>query len=102
MGQASIVTFEDSFLLVGGFNGDLILAPLIGDIYQYNAALDTFEKLASELKTPRYQHVSLLVPQSLFTECPSSGGGSLNFSPQHSVFASLVSVFLHLSLLMRL
>ena len=63
--SASIIKYDDSFILVGGYNGN----DWLGDIYQYNTVLDTFEKLPSELKTPRRSHVSLLVPQSLFPEC---------------------------------
>ena len=62
---ASTIEYDDSFLMVGGRNG----SSFFRDIYQYNAALDTLEKLASELKEPREGHVSLLVPQSLFPEC---------------------------------
>ena len=41
----------------------------LADIYQYNAEDDDWVKLTSELKVPRGDHVSLLVPQSLFPEC---------------------------------
>ena len=62
---AAVVPFKNSFLLVGGFDG-----AHLADIYQYNAAEDDWLKLETELKTPKYGHVALLVQPSLFPECP--------------------------------
>ena len=62
---AAAVPYEESFLLVGGFTDDLESA----DILKYDAAEDEWIKMEAELKTPRYDHVALLVDQSLFPEC---------------------------------
>ena len=69
--EAAVVPYEDSFLLVGGTNN---LGPpnsdrYFGDVYRYDRAKDEWARLTSELKTPRSDHVALLVPQSLFPEC---------------------------------
>ena len=65
--EAAIVPFGNSFLLIGGltYNDDYLK-----DIYQYNPIIDEWIKLESELQMPRSDHVALLVPQSLFPECP--------------------------------
>ena len=63
---AAVVPYDNSFLLVGGFSDGLYSA----DIHKYNAVDDEWIKLEAELKTPRYNHVALLVEQSLFPECP--------------------------------
>ena len=63
---AASVPYDNSFLLIGGYGsgtGDL------ADIYKYNPDNDEWTMLESELKTPRYRHVALLVPQSIFPEC---------------------------------
>ena len=62
---AAVVPYDNSFLLVGGFSDGLYSA----DIHMYNAVDDEWIKLEAELKTPRYNHVALLVEQSLFPEC---------------------------------
>ena len=75
LSEAAVVPYEDSFLLVGGTNN---LGPpnsdqYFGDVYRYDAGKDEWAKLeGSELRTPRSDHVALLVPQSLFPECNSN------------------------------
>ena len=61
------VPYQNSFLLVGGYIESESQHP--GDIYQYNAEEDEWVELESKLKTPRREHVALLVKQSLFPEC---------------------------------
>ena len=65
---AAAVPFNNSFLLVGGDDSSDL--GFLADIYQYNAAEDDWLKLETELKTPKYGHVALLVQPSLFPECP--------------------------------
>jgi len=63
--RASVVPFNNTFLVVGGFgNGEYS-----GNIYQYIVADDDWFKMDTELKTPRSRHVALLVQQSLFPDC---------------------------------
>ena len=66
IGEASVVPYDDSFFLVGGYNGN---DGYIGEIYRYSAASDEWIELKAKLKTPRSHHVSLLVQQSLFPAC---------------------------------
>ena len=69
--RARTVIYEDSFLMIGGlavFN-EIGGKGQLADIYLYNAEDDEWIKLPAELKKPRSNHVSLLVPQSLFPEC---------------------------------
>ena len=70
IGYASAVPYDNSFLLVGGYNG---LVDGVGgdtsDVYQYIAETDEWVLLATKLETPRQRHVALLVEQSLFPEC---------------------------------
>ena len=65
MSDAVAVPYQNSFLLVGGYDGDMY----IGDIYQYSAEGDQWLEMDSRLKTPRSEHAALLVRQSLFPEC---------------------------------
>ena len=65
--RAAIVPFDNSFLLTGGLTDPF---NYLKDIYQYNSNEDEWIKLESELQTARAFHVALLVPQSLFPECP--------------------------------
>ena len=67
IGGAATVNYDGTIFLIGGYNDDTYNT--IADIYQYNVEDDSWEKLQSELKTPREMHVSLLVPRSLFPEC---------------------------------
>ena len=62
------MVYDKTFLLTGGRTGDN-LGDYLTDIYQYNAEVDDWIKLTTELKTTRNSHVSLLVPKSLFPEC---------------------------------
>ena len=66
IGEAAIVPYNETFLLVGGYNSN---DGYIQDIYQYDAANDEWIVLEAKLKTPRSHHVALLVQQSLFPEC---------------------------------
>ena len=67
IGEAAIVPYQTSFLLVGGYNSN---DGYIEDIYQYDAAIDEWIELEAKLKTPRSHHVALLVQPSLFPDCP--------------------------------
>ena len=67
IGEAAVVPYDDSFLIVGGYNAN---DGYIQDIYQYDAANDEWIELEAKLKTPRSHHVALLVKPSLFPECP--------------------------------
>ena len=65
--QSAVVPYNNTFLLTGGF-----AAPDFNEldsIYQYDAQNGDWIKLTTQLKTPRKQHVALLVPQNLFPEC---------------------------------
>ena len=61
MRNSAVVPYEDTFLLVGGYNGNYL-----GDVYRYNPSGDEWVKLTTELKLPRHSHTALLVQQSLF------------------------------------
>ena len=63
--RATAVPYQNSFLLVGGLGDD----GSSGDIYHYNAEDDQWLEMESKLKTPRINHVALLVRKSLFSEC---------------------------------
>ena len=69
--EAAVVPYENSFYLVGGMNnlGPLNSDQYFRDVYRYEADKDDWVRLESELKTPRSDHVALLVRQSLFPEC---------------------------------
>ena len=57
--------YEDSFFTLGGsFYGDPT-----SDIIWYDADNDEWIEMEYELKTPRENHVALLVKQSLFPDC---------------------------------
>ena len=60
-----MVPFNNTFLLVGGYGG----YEYFGNITQYIVADDDWFMMDTELKTPRYGHVALLVQPSLFPDC---------------------------------
>ena len=64
--QSAAVSFDSTFLLIGGWDADFNVLPYI---YKYDVQTDNWIKLTNQLKTPRKQHVALLVPQNLFPEC---------------------------------
>ena len=64
MRNSAVVPYEDTFLLVGGYNGNYL-----ADVFQYNPNDDEWAKLTTELKIPRHSHIAVLVQQSLFHEC---------------------------------
>ena len=64
MRNSAVVPYEDTFLLVGGYNGNYL-----ADVYQYDANGDEWVKLTNELKVPRHSHTAVLVQQSLFQDC---------------------------------
>ena len=67
--SAASVAFNNTFLLIGGYNGTNGNLNPLATIHQYNVEEDKWIKLSSQLSTPRSSHVSLLVPQSLFPNC---------------------------------
>ena len=66
--EAAIVPYDDSFFHVGGGNRDFGL--FFEDIYQYDADSDEWIEMEAKLKTPRSDHIALMVQRSLFPECP--------------------------------
>ena len=64
--QSAVVPLDNTFLLTGGFDSDI---NELAYVYQYDAQSGDWIKLETELKTPRKQHVALLVNRSLFPEC---------------------------------
>ena len=65
--EAAVVPYDNSFFLVGGGNRDDGL--FFEGIYQYNADNDEWIEMEAKLKTPRSDHVALLVQQSIFPKC---------------------------------
>ena len=61
MRNSAVVPYEDTFLLVGGYNGNYL-----GDVYRYDPSGDEWVKQTNELKLPRHSHTAVLVQQSLF------------------------------------
>ena len=70
MVASAVVPFNDSFFIVGGANayGDEG-SEFYRDNYQYDGDNDEWIEMEAKLKTPRYDHVALLVKQSLFPDC---------------------------------
>ena len=64
--QSAVVPLDYTFLLTGGLDADF---NELAHVYQYDVQKEDWIKLPTELKTPRKQHVALLVTRSLFTEC---------------------------------
>ena len=52
IGEASVVPYDDSFFLVGGYNGN---DGYIGEIYRYSAASDEWIELKAKLKKFRHR-----------------------------------------------
>ena len=63
--RAATIPFNGTVFIVGGYNND----GYISDIYQYKPGEDVWDKLSSELETPRRTHAAIIVQQSLFPEC---------------------------------
>ena len=81
IGGAAAIPFDNTFLLIGGLWGNYSAdAIYLKDIYRYNGSDDKWIKLDSELKTGRYDHVALLVPQPLFPKCDSPNGALISLS----------------------
>ena len=70
MVASAVVPYNDSFFIVGGADayGDEG-SEFYRDIYQYDADNDEWIEMEAKLKIPRYDHVALLVKQSLFPDC---------------------------------
>ena len=58
------VPFEDSFLVVGGYDLDTI--------YKYEQETDTFELMESRLPYPVENPIAILVDVDIFPSCPST------------------------------
>ena len=70
IGYSAVVAYENSFLLVGGYNGLFDgVGGEMADVYQYRAEEDGWVRMEGELKTARSNHVALLVSRALFPEC---------------------------------
>ena len=69
IGHAAVVTYDDSFFIVGGEKKSGGGPNVYGDLYKYNAENDEWIEMESKLKTPRSRHIALLVQQSVFPKC---------------------------------
>ena len=65
--NAESVPFEDSFLLVGGY--DYLQSDYLDTILQYVPANDTWLELPTKLSNPRADHVVIPVKRSVFPSC---------------------------------
>ena len=63
--QSAVVPVDNTFLLTGGWDSDF---NELAYVYLYDAQNESWNWVA-ELKTPRKQHVALLVKRSLFPGC---------------------------------
>ena len=65
--NAESVPFEDSFLLVGGY--DHFQSEYLDTILRYIPANDSWLELPTKLRTPRADHVVIPVKRSVFPSC---------------------------------
>ena len=65
--NAESVPFEDSFLLVGGYDNSKY--QYLDTILQYIPSSDSWLELPTKLRTPRADHVVIPVKRSVFPSC---------------------------------
>ena len=65
--NAESVPFEDSFLLVGGY--DYSRDEYLDTVLQYIPASDSWLELPTKLRTARADHVVIPVMRSVFPSC---------------------------------
>lgn len=64
LNDGTVVLYEDSFLIVGGYDLDTI--------YKYGKESDTFESMEARLPFPVSSPIAILVDVDIFPACPST------------------------------
>jgi N-acetylneuraminic acid mutarotase len=66
---STVVPYEDSFLLVGGYNGNAEGERKLNTIYKYDVANDSWRLLTPHLAEVKYHVTAVMVDRAMFPDC---------------------------------
>ena len=90
------VRFEDSFILVGGWNADSGWAQQ-DTLLMYRPEDDTWLELPGKLQKPRARHTAIVVDKGIFPYCGSDSSSAPSLSISGHIFAPMLIVILRLA-----